>query len=90
MSDQEQAWKEVSVVCEGAKADELSEIMFGLGALSVTLVDAKDDPILEPRPGEERVWPTTVVVGLFEQGLDVRLLKKASDIGAAGHDNRRG
>ena len=71
MSDNDiKAWKEVSVVCEGAKADELSEIMFGLGALSVTLVDAKDDPILEPRPGEERVWPTTVVVGLFEQGAD--------------------
>ena len=68
--NEQQAWKEVSVVCDGAKADELSEIMFGLGALSVTLVDAKDDPILEPRPGEERVWPTTVVVGLFEQGAD--------------------
>lgn len=65
-----QAWKEVSVICEGSKADELSEIMFGLGAVSVTFQDAKDDPVLEPLPGEQRVWPNTQVVGLFEQGYD--------------------
>lgn len=65
-----QAWKEVSMIVDGSKAEEISEILFGLGAVSVTYQDAKDDPILEPLPGEQKMWPTTVVIGLFMQGTD--------------------
>ncbi|MGH8261616.1 MAG: 50S ribosomal protein L11 methyltransferase, partial [Steroidobacteraceae bacterium] len=38
---------------------------FEAGALSVTLSDAADDPVLEPAPGEVRLWRTTRVVALF-------------------------
>lgn len=65
-----QAWKQVSMIVDGDKAEEISEILFGLGAVSVTYQDAKDDPILEPLPGEQRMWPTTQVIGLFEKGYD--------------------
>ena len=65
-----QAWKEVSLITNGDKAEEISDILFFLGAVSVTFQDAKDDPILEPLPGEQRVWPNTQVVGLFEKGTD--------------------
>ena len=38
---------------------------FGHGALSVTLSDARDDAVLEPRPGEVRLWPRTRLQALF-------------------------
>lgn len=41
---------------------------FGAGALSVTLSDAADDPVLEPLPGEVRLWPRTRVAALFPAG----------------------
>lgn len=69
MSDN-QAWKQVTLIANGDKAEEISEILFFLGAVSVTYQDAKDDPILEPLPGEQRVWPNTKVIGLFEKGAD--------------------
>jgi ribosomal protein L11 methyltransferase len=38
---------------------------FAAGAVSVTLTDAVDDAILEPAPGEVRLWPQTVMQALF-------------------------
>jgi ribosomal protein L11 methyltransferase len=38
---------------------------FGAGALSVTFSDARDDAVLEPAPGEFRLWPATRVAALF-------------------------
>lgn len=69
MSDS-QVWKEVSLIVDGSKAEEISDVLFCLGAVSVTYEDAKDDPILEPLPGEQKMWPTTVVTALFEKGTD--------------------
>ncbi len=40
--------------------------MFDAGALSVTLTDAVDDAILEPAPGEVRLWPQTVLQAVFD------------------------
>jgi ribosomal protein L11 methyltransferase len=39
--------------------------LFAAGALSVTLTDAVDDAILEPAPGEVRLWPQTILQALF-------------------------
>jgi ribosomal protein L11 methyltransferase len=38
---------------------------FECGAGSVTFVDAQDNPVLEPLPGEFRLWPTTRLKALF-------------------------
>jgi len=45
---------------EGAEA-----ACFACGATSVTFVDSQDDPILEPLPGEFRLWPATRLQALF-------------------------
>jgi ribosomal protein L11 methyltransferase len=42
------------------------DAFFSAGALAVTLTDAADDAILEPAPGEERLWPRTVLEALFD------------------------
>jgi ribosomal protein L11 methyltransferase len=50
--------------------EEAESACFGCGALSVTFIDSRDDPILEPLPGEFRLWPATRVQALFA-GEDV-------------------
>jgi ribosomal protein L11 methyltransferase len=45
---------------EGAEA-----ACFACGATSVTFVDSRDDPVLEPLPGEFRLWPATRLQALF-------------------------
>jgi ribosomal protein L11 methyltransferase len=37
-----------------------------IGAISITFVDRGDEPVLEPRPGEMRLWSDTTVRALFE------------------------
>jgi ribosomal protein L11 methyltransferase len=46
------------------------EILLAHGAQSVTQVDAADDPVLEPAPGEAPLWPRTRTIGLFDAGAD--------------------
>lgn len=41
-----------------------------LGAMSVTLSDAADDPILEPLPGETPLWPSVRLQALFPAETD--------------------
>jgi ribosomal protein L11 methyltransferase len=42
-----------------------------LGALAVTYSDARDDAVLEPAPGEVRLWPATQLTALFAGDADV-------------------
>jgi ribosomal protein L11 methyltransferase len=48
-----------------ARVQAAEDALFAAGALSVTLTDAVDDAILEPAPGEVRLWPQTVLHALF-------------------------
>jgi len=41
------------------------------GALSVTLSDAGDEPLLEPAPGETPLWSDTRITALFDAGVDL-------------------
>jgi ribosomal protein L11 methyltransferase len=48
-------------------SDAVEDALFGLGASSITLVDRGDEPVLEPKPGEIRLWSDTLVRALFEE-----------------------
>jgi ribosomal protein L11 methyltransferase len=58
-------------------AETVEEAARGYGASAVTLVDARDDPVLEPAPGEVRLWPTTRVRCLFPEHADGSALMTA-------------
>ena len=47
----------LSVDLEGLDAEAVEDACFAAGALSVGYSDQRDDPILEPAPGEFRLWP---------------------------------
>ena len=72
------------VELEGRDPAAAEDACFAAGALSVTLTDAVDDAILEPAPGELRLWPRTVLQVMFDPeaaGVDaVLLLASALDV----------
>ncbi|MBL6749457.1 MAG: 50S ribosomal protein L11 methyltransferase [Nevskia sp.] len=47
------------------------EVLLAHGAVSVTLVDAADSPVLEPAPGATPLWPQTATCGLFDAQADL-------------------
>jgi ribosomal protein L11 methyltransferase len=55
----------LSVDLQGIDPEAAEQACFAAGAVSVTLTDAVDDAILEPAPGEVRLWPQTVLQALF-------------------------
>ncbi len=55
----------------------VEDALFALGAVSVTLQDAADDPVLEPGPGETPLWPTVIVKALFDPDTDPTMLAHA-------------
>ncbi len=63
------SWLELSVLSRHPEFAE--EILLAHGALSVSLFDAADDPVLEPAPGETPLWLRTRTVGLFAEGTDL-------------------
>jgi ribosomal protein L11 methyltransferase len=55
----------------------VEDALFELGAVSVTLEDAADDPVLEPAPGATPLWPTVVVKALFDAGSSPDAIRSA-------------
>jgi len=63
-------WIELSAVVSREDVEATEDCLLGAGALSVTLADAQDVPVLEPGPGETPLWPSVTVTGLFPAELD--------------------
>ena len=68
-------WLQISFEVGGGQVDEVSEAFTTLGALSVTVLDAGDEPLLEPAPGETPLWSNTRVIALFDATQDAAELK---------------
>jgi ribosomal protein L11 methyltransferase len=56
---------EVSFELGRLEADSAEAVCSACGAIAVTFSDAGDTPVLEPLPGEFRLWPQTRVRALF-------------------------
>ena len=57
--------------CPQTDIDNLSDLLELCGALSVTMTDQFDDPILEPEPGTVPLWPHVVMQALYAPDIDV-------------------
>jgi len=82
-------WLEVRVDGLKETADQLEDWLFAAGALSVTLSDSIDDEalehaVLEPVPGEVRLWNSITLIGLFAQGSGQEQLSDALALAASG------
>ena len=59
-------WWQFSLNCQASELEQVEDLMLGLGALSITLSDAGDEPIYEPLPGENPVWQESIVAATFD------------------------
>ncbi|MEE9303533.1 MAG: 50S ribosomal protein L11 methyltransferase, partial [Thiotrichaceae bacterium] len=60
------SWQQLH--CQTLKQHEasISTLLEKAGAVSVTYQDAKDNPVLEPLPGETPLWEHLVITGMFD------------------------
>lgn len=65
------SWLQLRLHCDRALAPGLEDALLGAGALSVTLEDAGDEPVLEPGVGETPLWKAVRVSGLFRADADM-------------------
>jgi ribosomal protein L11 methyltransferase len=52
------------------------DALLAAGAVSITLQDAADDPVLEPAPGTTPLWPSVRVSALFDAPADPDILRE--------------
>lgn len=70
-------WKTVAVAGTTHSLATVEEAFWDTGAVSVSVIDAEDQPIYEPGPGEEPVWENVVVSGLYDQDVDLDMVRAA-------------
>lgn len=80
-------WLEVAALSSKSESEAIEAWLFDAGALSVTLSDGIDDEklnhaVLEPAPGEVRLWNDITLVGLFAQGSTEEQVQEALAIAA--------
>ncbi len=59
--------------CHRDEIEKISHALEETAALSVTLTDKQDDPILEPELGTTPLWPNVVVQALYSEELEAQL-----------------
>ena len=68
------AFYELEFPLQALDSEAVEEALSELGALSVTLIDGGDEPVLEPKPGEIRLWSDTRLKALFDESSDPTLV----------------
>ena len=68
-------WHQISVITNENIAPPLADFFSNLGAVSVTYMDAEDEPVYEPAIGETKIWSNTQVIALYELDADPERIK---------------
>ncbi|MFT6372628.1 MAG: ribosomal protein L11 methyltransferase [Gammaproteobacteria bacterium] len=68
------AWWQLSVQSSAAELEQTEDSLLELGAVAITLSDAKDEPLYEPLPGDTPIWQHSIVTGLFTQERSLEAL----------------
>jgi len=77
-------WQQLSLVAGDLDPEVLSAFFEQQGALSVTFMDAAEQPLFEPDPGTTPLWSATRITALFSVDTDFPALKQrlAKEYGA--------
>ncbi len=67
-------WLSITVQTLARYEERLSSAFEDLGALAITLLDARDQPIYEPAPGKTPLWNRLTMQALFAGDADARTL----------------
>jgi len=78
------SWLQVRLALTPAQAETYEDLMLELGAVSVTFMDAEDQPIFEPDLGTTPLWSQTHLLALFEGDTDATALEQRVQLLANG------
>jgi len=67
-------WIQLTLHTDKHHSEQAEQALLDLGALSVTLKDAEDQPVLEPLPGETPLWDQIILTGLFDADIDSKAI----------------
>jgi ribosomal protein L11 methyltransferase len=65
-------WLQLRIHTNRTQAEALEDALLCAGAVSITLQDNADQPILEPALGETPLWDDTLLTGLFDADIDTQ------------------
>ena len=68
------SWWQFSLNCQASELEQIEQLMQDLGALSLSLADAGDEPIYEPLPGTTPVWRQSIVTATFDAANSAEVL----------------
>ncbi len=71
---------EIEFPLAALNSETVEAALLEIGASSITFVDRGDEPVLEPLPGEVRLWSDTLVRALFQETSDVDSLHAARQL----------
>jgi ribosomal protein L11 methyltransferase len=69
------AWHQLTVITSEDTAPKVADFFSDQGAVSVTYMDAEDEPVYEPAIGETKIWTQTKVIALYELTFDPAKIK---------------
>ena len=69
------SWKQISFEVKKSETDFISEVLIGLGSLSITYSDAQDDAIYEPPVGQTPLWDSVKVNALFSSEVNQKSIE---------------
>ena len=74
-------WKQISFEVKKSEIDLVSEVLIGLGSISISYSDALDDAIYEPPVGQTPLWDNVKVNALFSSEVNQKSIETSiSDI----------
>jgi len=63
-------WLQIKARITDAEAPQMEQLFQSVGAVSVTLLDAEDEPVFQLDPGSTPLWQQTLLCALFEDDAD--------------------
>ncbi len=83
-------WLQLKVNTNRQQAEAIEDALLVAGALSVTMQDNADQPILEPGLGETPLWDETQITGLFDAEIDTKTTQESAEftLGKPLNDSR--
>ena len=62
-------WQLISFEVQKSEVDLISEVLMGMGSVSITLSDSQEDDIYEPPVGTTPLWEKVTIIALFSSEM---------------------
>ncbi len=73
------SWIQIKIQTHRDQTEQIENLLTELGSPAILLLDAGDQPLLEPPPGATPLWDSVWVLGLFSADSDVDALLEFLD-----------